>query len=284
MEPGTLPPAVSSRSAGAAPSRFSVPAKTPSSRRSPAPGSPTAPAAPAGSPPGSDRSPLPSPSRSRLCLAFSLPPPPAPQSGTHLPSPYPRGSSVGPCRCLELYPPRMGVQEAAGTVGSFLSSATRGCGAPRIRVALRRLRGRGGCSAGSSAAPRGTFGTVPPACTGDTRSEGVGLTPSSPGCGPPADTGHGPSRPRMAPLRRRSRCLENPKKRSEAAAASVRPRWGARPAPRAPSPRLGAAPAPHPPSPSPGTLCAASWGCRIRSGASTRVNEPPCCPALINND
>lgn len=51
MEPGTLPPAVSSRSAGAAPSRFSVPAKTPSSRRSPAPGSPTAPAAPAGSPP-----------------------------------------------------------------------------------------------------------------------------------------------------------------------------------------------------------------------------------------
>lgn len=51
MEPGTLPPAVSSRSAGAAPSRFSVPAKPPSSRRSPAPGSPTAPAAPAGSPP-----------------------------------------------------------------------------------------------------------------------------------------------------------------------------------------------------------------------------------------
>ncbi|CAN8194057.1 unnamed protein product [Coccothraustes coccothraustes] len=73
--PGTVPPAAaSSRTAGAAVSHFSFRAETPTSGRSPGPGSPTR-----GGfgrfPRGGGRSALLSPLRSRLRLAFYLPPP-----------------------------------------------------------------------------------------------------------------------------------------------------------------------------------------------------------------
>lgn len=89
-EPETLQPAALS-------SRGSVPPLSWPRPRSPAPGEPTASGVRVGSGLSGGSFPLPSPRRSRLCLAFPLPP--AQHSGTQTRTPCSHGSLVGPgCR------------------------------------------------------------------------------------------------------------------------------------------------------------------------------------------
>lgn len=229
---------------------------------------------PAGPPRSGGRSPLLSPRRSRLRLAFSLPP----RTATGDPTPAPRGSRRG----TESFPPLVPAQEAAAATASPLSALTRGCGAPRSRVAPRRRRGRSGCSAGSTAAPpcrvgagRGSApGPCFPPAPGATAAEVRGKHPVARAAAAPRPRG-------WASQRRRGRCPGSPGQRREAGAAAPSGPGG-RSAPPRPSP----APPGRALHPLPTRLSSTRHlpESGIRAAASAPIQEPRPPPALINND